>query len=139
VSLRQTLETSRFLRFAIVGAAGFVVNEAALYVALNLIGLGKYAAGIFAFLCAVTFTWWGNRVLTFREQAASGASAIFLEWAKFVLANGIGFAVNYGVYAACITFAPAPLNNPYLALAFGTIAGLVFNFTLSKRLVFRSR
>ena len=138
MSLRDTLRSSRFLRFAIVGAAGFVVNEAALYVALNLIGLGKYAAGIFAFFCAVTFTWWGNRVLTFREQAATGAAAIFQEWAKFVLANGVGFAVNYGVYAACIAFAPAPLSSPYVALAFGTIAGLAFNFTLSKRLVFRS-
>jgi putative flippase GtrA len=138
VSLARTLEQSRFLRFAAVGTAGFAVNEAALYAALNWLVLGKYSAGIFAFFCAVTFTWWGNRMLTFREQAAAGAANILREWAKFVLANGLGFLVNYAIYVSAITFAPAPLNNPYLALALGTLAGLIFNFTLSKRLVFRS-
>jgi putative flippase GtrA len=139
VNFRETLGQSRFLRFAAVGAAGFVVNEAALYSGLNVIGLGKYSAGIFSFLVAVTFTWWGNRVLTFREEAARGGGAMLGEWIRFVLANGIGFAVNYGIYAALITFAPAPLGNPYLALACGTVAGLIFNFSLSRRMVFRSR
>jgi putative flippase GtrA len=46
--------------------------------------------------------------------------------------------VNYGIYAALVTFAPAPAGNPYLALACGTIAGLVFNFILSSRLVYRT-
>ena len=84
----------------------------------------------------MTFTWWGNRTLTFRGEAAVGAAAMLREWAKFVAANSFGFAVNYGVYAGLIAFAPAPLNNPYLALACGTVAGLVFNFMLSQRLVF---
>ena len=134
----MTLLESRFFRFALVGGAGFLVNEAALWFALNVLTLGKYGAGIFSFLCAVTFTWWGNRMLTFRDEAASGASAMLREWAKFVAANSFGFAVNYGVYAGLIAFAPAPLNNPYVALACGTAAGLVFNFVLSQRLVFRS-
>jgi putative flippase GtrA len=139
VNLREKLRQSRFLRFAAVGAAGFAVNEAALYIGLNVIGLGKYSAGIFSFLVAVTFTWWGNRTLTFRAEAARGGMAMLEEWIKFVLANGIGFLVNYGIYAGLITFAPAPLGNPYLALACGTVAGLLFNFSLSRRLVFRSR
>jgi putative flippase GtrA len=137
VSLAAKLEQSRFLRFAVVGTAGFAVNEAALWAALNLIHLGKYGAGLFSFLCAVTFTWWGNRLLTFREQAASGARAMAVEWAKFVGANALGFAVNYAIYAACLAFAPAPLDSPYAALALGTVVGLVFNFALSQRLVFR--
>jgi len=136
-SLAKTLEQSRFLRFAVVGGAGFVVNEAALWIALNLLHLGKYGGGLFSFLCAVTFTWWGNRMLTFRDQAAQGARGMAVEWAKFVAANSLGFAVNYGVYAGCVAFAPTPLNSPYVALALGTIVGLVFNFTLSQRLVFR--
>ena len=139
MNLRERIEQSRFLRFAAVGGAGFFVNEAALWAAINILSLGKYGGGVFAFLCAVTFTWWGNRVLTFRAQAAHGARAILREWVTFVLANGVGFLVNFGVYAALIGFAPAPFDSPYLALACGTVAGLVFNFTLSKRLVFRGK
>jgi putative flippase GtrA len=131
------LTNSRFLRFAAVGTAGFVVNEAALWCALHLLHLDAYSGGVFSFLIAVTFTWVGNRTLTFRAHAAREARSILAEWMKFVAANGLGFVVNYGIYAGLHALAPAPLNNPYLALACGTLAGLLFNFTLSSRMVFR--
>jgi putative flippase GtrA len=137
--LLDGLMDSRFLRFALVGTAGFVVNEAALWVSLNVLHAGKYAAGLIAFLVAVTFTWWGNRTLTFRDRAVHGGRAMAAEWFRFVLANGLGFAVNYSVYAALITFAHSPLSSPYVALACGTIAGLMLNFALSSRLVFRTQ
>jgi putative flippase GtrA len=137
-SLVLSVARSRFLRFAAVGAAGFIVNEAALWIALHGLWLNAYAGGIFSFLVAVTFTWWGNRVLTFSEHAARGARSIFAEWLSFVAANGFGFLVNYGVYATLIAAGPKPLNNPFVALAFGTVAGLLFNFILSSRIVFRA-
>jgi putative flippase GtrA len=132
-----TLLQSQFLRFAAVGAAGFVVNEIALAAMIKLIGLDPYSGQIVSFLITVTFTWWGNRTLTFRGEAQHAPRGIVEEWAKFVAANALGFAVNYCVYASLVRFAPPPANSPFLALAAGTIAGLAFNFTLSKRLVFR--
>ena len=88
---------SRFLRFALVGAAGFLVNEAALWLALRAIGLNPYLGGIFSFVIAATFTWWGNRMLTFPERAAADARAVAMEWMRFIAANGFGFLVNYAV------------------------------------------
>ena len=129
------LRDARFIRFGLVGGAGFFVNEAALWVILNFIGLDRYTAQIPAFFVAVTFTWWGNRVLTFREHAAQ--TSLIREWAKFVAANGLGAIANYALYVCLLRFAPYPANSPYLALAAGTLLGLVFNFTMSKRFVFR--
>ena len=60
------------------------------------------------------------------------------EWLKFLLANGIGALVNYGTYTVLVSFAPAPFGNPLLATAIGVGVGLVFNFTLSKRFVFKA-
>jgi putative flippase GtrA len=137
VSLIARMEASQFLRFAVVGGTGFFVNEAALFVFIKVLHLDAYAAGVLAFLCTVTYTWMGNRLLTFRVHS-TGPRAIALEWIKYVGANLLGFAVNYGVYSALIMFAHAPLNSPFLALACGTLAGLFFNFTLSKRLVFHT-
>ena len=125
---------SAFLRFALVGAAGFVVNEAALWVALQYLHFGKDAAWFFAFVPAVTFTWWGNRSFTFREHASTGASAMLHEWVRFVATNSFGALVNLVVYELLIHLTAA---SPLLALACGVVAGMVFNFTLSKRLVFR--
>jgi len=135
----ERLAASRFLRFAFIGALGFLVNEAALWVALNPFGLGPYAGGVFSFLIAATFTWLGNRMLTLRAHAATTTASMLREWMMFLAANGIGFLVNYAVYASLVTFAPKRLNNPFVALAFGTLAGLLFNYVLSRKLVFRSR
>jgi putative flippase GtrA len=137
-SLAARLATSRFAKFAVVGGVGFLVNEAALWMALTLLRFNPYLAGIFSFLVAATFTWWGNRLLTFRERAARGPRSIAAEWITFVAVNGIGFLVNYAIYASLITFAAPPLNSPFVALAFGTLAGLLLNFALSSQLVFRA-
>ena len=142
MSLEQRLRAllrSRFLRFGVVGGAGFVVDEAVLTILHYLIGLDRYSARAISIFCAATFTWWGNRNLTFAEHAATGGlGALGREWLKFMLANGVGAAVNYGAYTVLVSFAPAPLSNPLLATAIGVGVGLVFNFTLSKRFVFRA-
>ena len=134
----QQLSASRFLRFAVVGGAGFFVNEAALALAHELLGAGPRAGWFIAFVPAVTFTWWGNRKLTFADKASNHHIGILAEWARFVATNSLGAAANFAVYALLIADAPYPLNIPYIALAVGILVGLVFNFTLSKKLVFRN-
>ncbi len=138
MSLLARIRDSQLLRFALVGGTGFFVNEAVLFVIIKALHVNAYVAGILAFIVTVTYTWLGNRLLTFRAQAARGTRGVAAEWVKFVGANLLGFAANYAVYSGLMTFARAPLNSPYLALACGTFVGLLFNFTLSKRLVFRS-
>ena len=135
----RALGRSPFLRFGAVGAAGFVVDETVLTVLHYLIGLDRYSARAISIFCAATFTWWGNRNLTFAEHATTGGAAdLAREWARFMLANGVGALVNYGTYTVLVSFAPAPVSNPLLATAIGVGVGLVFNFTLSKRFVFRA-
>lgn len=132
------IRSSQFLRFAIVGAAGFVVDEGVLWLMHRVIGLDPFSARAISIFSAMTFTWWGNRTLTFSAHAAEGAGAVVKEWLRFVAANALGALINYGTYASLVKFAPAPLNNAYLATAIGVGIGLIFNFTLSKRFVFRA-
>jgi putative flippase GtrA len=60
------------------------------------------------------------------------------EWLKFVGANLIGAVVNYGVSLLLVHYAPTPFSNKYVAQACGVLAGLVFNFTLSRMMVFKT-
>lgn len=136
-ALIAKLWSSRFLRFGVVGGAGFFVNEAALLLAKELFLAGDKLSWFIAFVPAVTFTWWGNRVLTFAEHASEGHRGMLAEWARFVAANGVGAAANFAVYAVLTGYAPWPFHIAYIALAIGILVGLVFNFTLSKKLVFR--
>ncbi|MGE3332213.1 MAG: GtrA family protein [Rhodospirillaceae bacterium] len=122
-----------FLRFVIVGAAGFLVDAGALMLATSVFGLGLYSGRVFSYLCAATFTWICNRRFTF---AGTGQPAV-VQWLRFLGANAIGGAVNYGVYAAVVTFSALGAAYPVLGVAAGSAAGLIFNFAVSKYWVFR--
>jgi len=124
-----------FLRFGIVGTAGFLVDTAALYAALHALGLGLYGGRVFSYLVAATFTWAMNRRFTFKDAAAQSAAG---QWGKFVAANAVGAVVNYATYAALVTYVSIVAAYPVLGVAAGSIAGLVFNFAASKRFVFRA-
>ncbi|MBI3676635.1 MAG: GtrA family protein [Proteobacteria bacterium] len=130
---------SRFLRFALVGVGGFIVNEVVLAAMLRGLHLDRYSGQLIAYLVAATFTWWANRQLTFADRAAAGTKSIVAEWIAFLAANALGGLVNYAVYASLVALAPQPFDNPYLAVAAGSIAGLAFNFAMSSRLVFREK
>jgi putative flippase GtrA len=137
--LIDTVVQSKIFRFGAVGGAGFFVNEGALAVAKELLHLGNNAGWLFGFAVAVTFTWWGNRTFTFHEHKSEGRRGILAEWARFVATNSFGAVANFAVFKLLEYFAPWPLNNAYVALFFGVLVGLVFNFTLSKKLVFRAK
>ncbi len=138
-SLVRALAASRFLRFCVVGTMGFIIDASTFYLMHDIAGLSPYAARVLSILISMTFSWFGNRTLTFREHAATAPKAMLQEYLKFVGANAIGAVANYSTFAALIAFAPYPFNYRYFALAAGTGVGLIFNFTLSQRVVFRSR
>jgi putative flippase GtrA len=122
-----------FWRFTLVGAAGFFVDAAALMLATKSLGLGLYGGRVFSYLCAATFTWICNRRFTFAE----GTGSPLVQWVRFLGANAVGGAVNYAVYAAIVTFSAVGAEWPVIGVAAGSLAGLIFNFAISKFWVFR--
>ena len=136
MTLLQRLAKISLLRFAVIGALGMPVDWGALQLAMHL-GAPRDAARLAAWFCAATFTWLGNRYFTFAASRAHGG-AIAREWLRFLGANSVGGAANVGSFLALTHFAPAPFNNINVAFVLGVLVGLVFNFTLSKMLVFRS-
>lgn len=136
MKLAERLWDVEFVRFAAVGTAAFVVDTAVLYLALWA-GLGLYSGRVVSYLVAATFTWYGNRRFTFVSHA-HGAPAVTAEWARFLLANLIGGAVNYATYALLISSLLIARTHPVLGVAAGALAGLTVNFIASKFVVFRS-
>jgi putative flippase GtrA len=124
------------LRFAVIGALGLPVDWLVLQLMVHW-GTGPYIGRILSWFCAASFTWLGNRYFTFSATRAHGLHATLREWLRFLAANAVGGLVNVGLYSVLVRFAPPPFNNLTVALAFGVLLGLMFNFTLSKRMVFR--
>ena len=137
--LLARLSRHPFIRFALVGGAGYLVNAAMLALGSHWLHLPVEAALAFAIFVAMCFTWVGNRYLTFADRRAHGLRGMAEEWLRFVGANLLGAIANYAVAVALVHAGPGLLANKYVAQAVGVLAGLVFNFTLSRKLVFKGR
>ncbi len=123
--------SQQFLRFAVVGTVGFVVNAVLVEWLATYIG-PLWAQGL-AFPVAVTVTWSLNRRYTFGASDHGMAH----EWLRYVLANSLGWIANNGVYFWMVFDVALAYRHPALAVAAGSIAGMFFNFWASKRVVFR--
>lgn len=122
----------QFLRFGVVGTVGFLVDTAVLYAGLAA-GLGLYSGRALSYVAAATTTWALNRAWTFRGQ---GDSPVLRQWALFLAVNLVGFACNYGTYAALVWGTTTAAQHPVIGVAAGALAGMVGNFLLSRRYVF---
>jgi putative flippase GtrA len=123
---------AELLRFGVVGVAGFVVDASVLTVAIAL-GLGPWFGRVLSYLAAATTTFLLNRAWTFRDAERSQPVR---QWLLFLLVNLVGFACNYGTYAALISFVPVVAAHPVLGVAAGSLAGLMGNFVLARHFVF---
>lgn len=123
-------------RFGVVGVVGFVVDAGVLTLGLQA-GSGLWLGRVLSYLVAATVTFGLNRAWTFR--AADRSRPVARDWGLFLLVNLLGFACNYGTYAALIAGVPLVREIPVLGVAAGSLAGMAGNFLLSRRYVFRDR
>jgi len=134
LSAAQRKTFVQFFKFGIVGAFGFIVDWVMLHVGIDGLHLNRYWAALFSFPFAVTFTWIGNRVFTFRNAKREKAAQ---QLAKFVTVCAIGLVFNRGTYSLLVSTLPLAYTYPVIGLLAGTAAGMFFNFFVSKKLVFR--
>jgi putative flippase GtrA len=131
---RHRVTFVQFLKFGTVGVAGFALDNALVYFGIYALGLGRVAAGFASFPIVVTFTWFGNRIFTFRHADRSGTA---LQWARFAAVCAIGLVFNRGTYSLLVSTVPMVYAYPVLGLLAGTAAGMFFNFFMARRVVFK--
>lgn len=121
------------VRFGIVGVIGFLVDAGTLHALVQWAHQGLYAGRVGSYLAAATTTWALNRTFTFAGKASAN---LFAEWARFLVANLGGGAVNYATYALLVGTVSLVSEHPVIGVGAGSLAGLVLNFAASKRFVF---
>ena len=123
----------QFIMFGMAGSVGFAVDTATVYALRYWVGL--YVGGILAYFTAASCTWLCNRLWTFRHLRRSDPWHV--QWRRFLAANFTGFVINRGVYMLLVTFVAAAARQPVIAVLAGGLAGMMLNFNLSRKLVFR--
>ena len=127
--------SAEFLKFGLVGVVGFVVDAGVLFALMTVGDIDPFVGRVYSFLVAASVTWVLHRHYTFRSATRVAPAG---QWARFVAVNGIGAAINYGVYAGLLLVSETFLQAPVLAVAVGSLAAWAFNFIASRRYVFKA-
>ncbi len=124
----------RFLLFASVGALGFAVHLALLYLVLSISDMPFAEAQTIAAVGAMTSNFLLNNFLTYRDQRLKGA-ALLRGLLLFYLVCSVGLVANVGV-----AFSAYGQNAAWwLAGAAGALMGVVWNYAMSGLFVWRKR
>jgi dolichol-phosphate mannosyltransferase len=122
---------TRFALFGTVGAAGVVVHFAVLSALLFAFGERFAIAQTAAVLVAMSFNFWLNNWLTYRDKRLTGVIAVLRGWLGFIATCAIGGFAN----VAIATFLEDKGLLWVLAALAGIVVGSVWNYALSSRFV----
>ena len=139
--LKNPAERTRFLKFAVVGAIGALIDFGIMNLLVNVVHAPFVLAGTISFICAVSsnFTW--NRFWTYPE---SRSKALVGQLGQFALVNAAGYLfrlpiMQFGEPAINRMLINIPLVSRYhqfishngtLAIAVGTV--MLWNFFVNR-------
>ncbi len=132
---RRVMLERQFVFYCAVGAMGFLVDAAVLWLILHFTEMGPLVARLLSYLGAATTTWMLHRHLTF---PAARRHRKVRQWFAFVIVNGAGALLNYGIYALLVLYVGFFGDHPVAAVAVGSAIAFVVNFWANKTWVFRA-
>ena len=128
--MRHPANWLQLVRFAAVGASGYVVNLAVFAVAVHLAGIDYRVAAVLAFLVSVANNFWWNRHWTF--DARDGHAGF--QAARFLTVSVVAFLFSYAVLLALVEGAHMP---EVLAQAIAIVTATPLSFLGQKLWSFR--
>jgi len=126
--------TRQFLSFGVVGTIGFLVDAGVLILAINYLGLELFFSRLLSFSVAVTVTWYLNRKHTFENQSNRHA---LNEWVYYSALNSVGALINLSIFMWLVIQYEYLHENPIAPLAIASAIAMVFNFLMSRFVVFQ--
>lgn len=126
----------KMVRFAVVGAGGFVVDCAVFALLHYIVGFPLMTARIGSFIAAATTTWFGNRVLTFGFRGQGRWSDKMIQWQKFMFSASISAVPNLLCFKLMVELLPVFTGAVFIAMAVGILVGMVTNYLFSQYWVF---
>ncbi|MFQ6014411.1 MAG: GtrA family protein [Anaerolineae bacterium] len=129
--LNNLRELQRFVKFAIVGTSGAVVDFGILNLLILGFGFSKALANTCSFSAAVVnnFTW--NRLWTFPESRDRPVGPQLLQ---FVAVNVVGYIINQTLFLSLdqYIFSPYGTLGYNVAKAIAVIVVLFWNFSINR-------
>jgi putative flippase GtrA len=129
--VRQTHNWIQLVRFAAVGASGYVVNLAVFAVCVHVLSIDYRVASVIAFLVSVTNNFWWNRHWTFDAKQHHPAQ----QGVRFFTVSLVAFGLTYVVLVALVS---GTSMSKVIAQAIAIAAGTPLSFIGQKLWSFKA-
>lgn len=137
---RSSSDRATFARFATVGVTISLIDAAGLYILMAL-GLDPYLGRLLSYTASMAAGYILNRYFTFHHVDIN--RELWHSMLRHFSVHSLGGLLNFGIYSLLLIVAKRmgqigefPVLLPLFAVWVGGIAGLIFNFFFSKKLVF---
>ena len=120
------------VRFIIVGGIGFLINQFFLYIFYHILHMPIVLATAISAELALLGTFVGNNFWAFTHHQHISIKKKLI---KFNISGTGGVIINISIVSLLVLY--AHLYSP-IALTIGSMVGLVWNYTLYKRFVFKA-
>jgi putative flippase GtrA len=131
LGVRQTDNWMQLIRFATVGASGYVVNLGIFVACVHLLAIDYRISSVIAFVVSVTNNFWLNRHWTFDARQDHP----ILQAARFFAISLIAFGFTYVVLVALVS---GMGTTKVVAQAIAIVAGTPLSFLGQKLWSFRA-
>ena len=137
VSLVKRLMKTHIIRYGMVGGIGIPINDGALFLFLHLMGQPLYPlANACAFILSNLINFILNQFFTYREQIQHIRG---WEWVRrFVKGQVTSLSASLIAYLIALALVHFLNINDYIANPIGIVIAFIYNFFISRKLVFRS-
>ena len=122
---------TRFALFGTVGGLGVFVHMAVLAIVFQVLGTSFALGQAVATMVAMTFNFWLNNLLTYRDSKLGGADQMFWGWIKFCLTCSVGAFANVAAAAMLEANGFAWWSAALVGIALAS----VWNYALSSKFV----
>lgn len=121
--------------FGAAGIVGYLVDVSLTSLFEPIVGV--YFARIPAFISAATATWVINRSFTFsaRKPHHKSLKSEYLHYLSLMVGGAL---VNYMVYVVTVTYLRGSSFDIYIAVALGSLAGMMLNYLTSRRYIYKA-
>lgn len=122
---------TRFALFGTVGGLGVFVHMGVLALVYLVFGSGFALGQVIATLAAMTFNFWLNNLLTYRDAKLAGARQLLGGWLRFCATCAVGAFAN----VAAATLLQANGLTWWIAALAGIALASIWNYSLSSKFV----
>lgn len=119
---------ARFISFALINSFGILINLAVLALAMQTLGANFQGSTLIATIAAMTFNYWANNALTYRDRRLKGVK-FYLGFLVFVALSSVGVIANVGV--ASMLHAQYESLFYLVPAALGALLTVVWNYVVT--------